>query len=95
MFSLELVRQKLIVENGHFINFKKYSEIKFPWAIGPFIIKNRSALPRIEILLREMGFQTKVSINYGPHRIIYIRRKVNKNKPFEHFEVEGLSKTAN
>ena len=49
----------------------------------------------IESLLREMGFQTDVVINYDPHHILSIRRQVNKNNPFEHFEVAGLSKTVN
>ena len=52
VFSLELIRQKLVVENEHFLNFKKSSEIKFPWVVGPFIIKNGSYLPMMEILLR-------------------------------------------
>ena len=38
-FALEFIRQKLIVENEHFISFKKASEIKFPWVVGPFIIE--------------------------------------------------------
>ena len=45
IFALELIRQKLIVANEHFINFRKASEIKFPWVVGPFIIKNKSAIP--------------------------------------------------
>ena len=45
IFALELIRQKLIIENEHFINFRKASEIKFPWVVGPFIIKRKVALP--------------------------------------------------
>ena len=41
-----------------------------------------------------MGFQIDVSINYDPHHIISIRRQVNKNKPFEHYEAAGLPHTA-
>ena len=94
-FSLELIRQKLVVDNEHFLNFKKSSEIKFPWVVGPFIIKNKSSLPMIESLLREMWFQTDVSINYDPHHIISIVRQINKNKPFENNEIAGIPKTAN
>ena len=43
-FSLDLVIQKLIVENEHFINFRKDLEINFPWVIRPFIIKSEAAL---------------------------------------------------
>ena len=52
-------------------------------------------LPMIESLLREIRFQTEVAINYDPLHIIYIRRQVNKNKPFEHYEVAGLFETTN
>ena len=40
-------------------------------------------------------FQTNVAINYDPHHIISIRKQVNKNKPFEHQEVERLVEKAN
>ena len=49
----------------------------------------------IERLLREMGFPTETAINYDPHHIISIRRQVNKNKTFEHFEFVGLPETEN
>ena len=95
VFSLELIRQRIIIENEHFLNFRKSSDIKFPWAIGPFVIKNKAALPLIESMLREMGFPTEAAINYDPHHIIFIRRQANKNKPFEHHEVASLPETSN
>ena len=76
IFSLELIRQRLIVEIEHFLNFKKTTEIEFPWAVGPFIIKNKATLPMIKILLKEMGFLTEAAINYDPHHIISIRTHV-------------------
>ena len=39
VFELEFIIHKLIIENVHFIIFKKDFEIKFPWVVGPFIIK--------------------------------------------------------
>ena len=42
-----------------------------------------------------MRFQTTPTINYDPHHVITIRRQVNKNKPFEHHEVEGLAESSN
>ena len=45
VFPLEFTRQKLIVENEHFISFKKAYEIKFPCLVGPFIIKNKRCIP--------------------------------------------------
>ena len=76
------------------MNFRKSSDIKFPWAIGPFVIKNKAPLPLIESLLREMGFPTEASINYDAHHIVSNRMKTNKNKPFEHHEVAGLLEDA-
>ena len=49
----------------------------------------------IDIMLREMRFLVEAAINYDPHHIISNRRQANKNKPFEHFEVSGLSEAAN
>ena len=63
--------------------------------IGPFIIKSKDALHVIESLLKEMGFQRVSPTNYDPHHIISIRKQVNKNKPFEHQEVEGLDEKEN
>ena len=74
VFALELIRQKLILENQHFFNFNKSLEIIFPWGVVPFITKNKYALPIIEIKLREMWFPTEAAINYDPHHIISIRR---------------------
>ena len=95
MFALELIRQKLIVEDEHFLIFKKTSEIKFPWTMGPFFIKRKASLSIIEIMLREMGFLVEFDVNYDPHHVISNRRQANKNKPFEHFEVAGLSEATN
>ena len=49
----------------------------------------------IESMLREMGFSVETVVNYDPHHVISNRRQANKNKPFEHFEVGGLSEVAN
>ena len=42
-----------------------------------------------------MKFKTVAVVNYDPHHVILIRRQVNKNKPFEHHEYEGLVMGAN
>ena len=47
---LELIRKNLIFENEHFINFKKSYVIKFPWVVGPFIIKSKYDFPVVESL---------------------------------------------
>ena len=80
ILSLELIRKNLIVENEHFISFKKALEVKFPWVVGPLITKRKVAFPVVEIFLKEMGFQTAAAINYDPHHIISIRKQVKKEQ---------------
>ena len=74
VFALKLIKQKLILEDEHFLSCKKTSEIKFPWTVGPFVIKNKSTLPVIENMRREMGFLVEVVVTYDPHHVISNRR---------------------
>ena len=64
------MRQRLYAEEEHFGAFKKYSDVKFPLKVGPFIFKNKSALLVIEKLLEVMDFQKEEKVNYDPHHII-------------------------
>ena len=48
----------------------------------------------IKIMLKGLVFLIEVVVDYDPHHVIPNRRHANKNKPFEHFEVAGLSKEA-
>ena len=89
------MRQRLCAEEEHFGAFKKYSDVKFPLKVGPFIFKNKSALLVMEKLLEVMDFQKQEKMNYDPHQNISQRRQLNKNKPFDHQIVEGLDKIAN
>ena len=57
IFALDFIRKNLIVDNEHFINFKKSPKIKFPWVVGPFTIKTKDSLPVVEKLPKEMKFQ--------------------------------------
>ena len=85
----------MCVEKAHFGAFKKSSNVEFPLKVGPFILKNKSALLIIERLLEVMDFQKEQRINYDPHHIISQRKKSNKNNPFDHQVVEVLDKIAN
>ena len=87
IFSMEFIKHKLIVENEHFINFRKDYEIKLPLKVGPFVIKNKASLLVIEGLLQNMNLMKSTKINYDPHHIISQRRKHNKNKVFELHEI--------
>ena len=50
IFSLEFIRNKLIVENENLLSFRNASE-KFPLKVDPFIIKTKSSLRVVEGLL--------------------------------------------
>ena len=95
IFSLEFLRQRLTVEEEHILNFRKSLDIKFPSAIGPYVVKSRVSLPMIYNLLKSMGFYLGAYINYDPHQVISKRKQANQNKPFEHTEVAGLREEAN
>ena len=95
IFALEFIRQRLHSENEHFINFKKASNIKYHYNIGPFVIKVRSSLPVIEKFLKAMNFKEVDKIRYDPKQVISQRRKKNKYTPYEHEEVQDLGTIAN
>ena len=82
IFSLEFLRQRLIVEEEHILNFRKSLDNKFPWEKGPYVVKSRAAIPVIDSLLKSMGFSLGDDVNYDPHQVISKRRQANKNKPF-------------
>ena len=67
VFSLELIRQKLIVEEENFLNFKKSSNLIFPWEVGPYTVRNRASLPLVTNFLRGMEFSLGQAVNYDPH----------------------------
>ena len=95
VFSLELIRQRLTVEEEHFLNAKKGSNISFPWEVGPYTVKSKASLPMVYNLLKGMGFSLEQAIDYDPHQVISKRRKAHKSNPFEHTEILGLREAAN
>ena len=82
IFSLELIRQRITVEEENILSFRKSSGINFPWEIVPYTVKSRTSLPVVDRLLKSMGFSLGEAINYDPHQIISKRRQDNKNNPF-------------
>ena len=56
VFFLELIRQKLILEEEHFLTFKKILSLIFPWELKPYTVRSRDALPLVANLLRGMEF---------------------------------------
>jgi hypothetical protein len=86
---------KIISEIENFIKLHRASNIKFPFVIGPFVVKSRSCLSQVKKKLKEFGFSKIQGRKYDPHQIISKRRQMNKNAPYEHENVEGLDKLAN
>ena len=95
VFSLELIQQKFIAEEEHFLKFKKSSSLIFPWELKPYTFRSRAAFPLVTNLLRGIEFSPGQAINYDPHQVISKRRKAHKCRPFEHTEVPGLREVAN
>jgi hypothetical protein len=95
VFSLEFIRQRIISETEHFLKLHKASNLKFPFIIGPFIVKARSCLSQIQAKLKEFGFAQLQGRRYDPHQIISKRRLMNKHAPYEHEHVEGFDKLEN
>jgi hypothetical protein len=95
IFSLEFIRQRIISETEHFLKAHKASNLKFPFIVGPFVVKNKSCLPQIQSKLSEFGFTQLQGRKYDLHQIISKRRLVSKQGPYEHEHVEGFDKLAN
>jgi hypothetical protein len=95
IFSLEFIRQRIISETKHFLKMHKASNLKFPFIIGPFVVKTRSCLPQIQAKLKEFGFSQLQGRKYDPHQVISKRRLMRKQGPYEHEYVEGFDKMAN
>jgi hypothetical protein len=45
VFALEFIRQRIISEMEHFLKMHKAYNLKFPFIVGPFVVKNMSCLP--------------------------------------------------
>jgi hypothetical protein len=95
IFSLEFIRQKIIFETANFIKYHRERNIKFPFLIGPFIVKSRTCLAHVEAKLKVLFFAQIPGKKYDPHQIISRRRKMDKNAPYEHEPIEGLENFVN
>jgi hypothetical protein len=95
VFSIEFIRQRIISETEHFLKTHKASNLKFPFIIGPFVVKTRSCLPQIQAKLSGFGFTQLQGRKYDPHQIISKRRLMSRQGPYEHEHVEGFDELAN
>jgi len=95
VFSLEFIRKIIIYETNHFLKLHKASNLKFPFLIGPFIVKSISCLSHIQEKIKEFGFAHLQGRIYDPHQIISKRRLMNKHAPYENEHVECFDKLEN
>jgi len=84
IFSLDFIRQRIISEDENFLKAHKASNLKFPFIVGPFVVKNKSCLPQIQSKLNEFGFTQLQGRKYDLHQIISKRRLEKKQGPYEH-----------
>jgi hypothetical protein len=73
----------------------KESNLKFPFIIGPFLVKTRSCLPQIQAKISEFGFTQLQGRKYDPHQVISKIILMRKQGPYEHEHVEGFDKLEN
>jgi hypothetical protein len=92
IFFLEFIRQIIISETEHLLKLHKASNLKFPFIIGPFIVKTISCLSQVQENIKEFGFAQLHVRRYDPHKIISKRRLMNKQAPYEYEQVEGFDK---
>jgi hypothetical protein len=95
IFSLEFIKERIISETENFLKLHKASNFKFPFIIGPFIVKTRLCLSHIQENLKEFGFSQLQGRRYDPHQIISKRMLMNKHALYEHERVEGFDKMEN
>jgi hypothetical protein len=95
IFALEFIRQRIISKTKNFLKVHKASNLKFPFIVGPFVVKNKSCFPQIQSKLNEFGFTQLQGRKYDPNHIISKRILVRKQGPYEHEHVEGFDKLAN
>ena len=68
LFVLELLRQRLSVENEIFINHKKVSSMKFKFTLEPFVVESVHVVTFIDQIMKSMNFQMDKSHRYDPGR---------------------------
>ena len=95
LFSLEFLRQRLIVENDNFIKHKKVSSLKFLFTLEPFVVKSVLVANIIDQILRSMGFEIDKSLIYDPKGVMNHRRMEANFKGYDAEQDEVLDALAN
>jgi len=87
IFALEYVRQRLHVDEVHFVAAKKKSQFKMKGQVGPFICNTREVGKEAVKLLKEMNFALSFTWSYDPLGVISKLRVENKSPsitPYHH-----------
>ena len=74
VFALELIRQRISIDEDHFTAHRKDSWIRYPINLWPFVVKKPTTLPMVEKVLKAMKFQVTHAHNYDPKGVISQRR---------------------
>ena len=91
VFALELIRQRISIDEEHFTAHRKDSWIKYPINFGPFVLRNPTTLPMVEKFLKAMKFQVTHAQNSDPKGIISQRRFQVQRSVFIHSMILELS----
>jgi len=95
VFSLEFIKERIISETEIFLKAHKASNLKFPFVVGPFVLKSKSNSPQIKSNLSEFGFTQLQGRRYGPHQIISKRILASRQGHYEHEHVKGFDELKN
>ena len=71
LFALEFLRQRLFVEQEHYLKHKKGSSIKFKYTIEAFVASDNIALQIVEDILKGLNFKKEQAMRYDPKGIIH------------------------
>ena len=80
LFALEFLRQRLIVENGNFLKYRKASSMKFNFTLEPFVVRFVYDIIVVDVItvvdqiLKSMNFQIDISLRYDPKKVFHQRR---------------------
>jgi len=84
IFALEYIRQRLNVDEVHFVATKKKSQFKLKAQVGHFICNTRETREEVDRLLKEMKFGLSFTWSYNPMGVISKLRVENKFTAYHH-----------
>jgi hypothetical protein len=95
LFSLEFLRERLIVENDNFLKYKKASSMKFNFTLEPFVVRYVYAITIVDQILKSMNLQTDKGLRYDPKKVFHQRRLDMSLKGYDAEHDEVLAALAN